>query len=377
MGASFAAGNERQRPTIGNIQSLRFLAAMWVLLYHVRPPLAPEALTLLPQGLTRMGFMGVDVFFVISGAIMAETTRGLAGGATPALRFLSARCARVYAGWWPFFLIYWLAYEITGNLRDDKRLLASFFLWPQDLPHYLLPITWSLSFELAFYGLVALLVLWNRAKAWLALMAIGAALVFANVVFWSAGWYSPLRGHEATLLHKFYASPLFLELMAGFLLSELLHGRRGARLAPWGLALVTFGTAAYAYQNLVPLVGEGMAGHFHLPERVLLGGGFAVALVGCAVVLEQRRISPMRWMQRLGDASYSLYLCHPLIIATMFLIAQKIGIGVSHPSLAVLAVAGAATCYSVAHYRWIERPIHGRLRELVGRLIPRDARAAP
>jgi exopolysaccharide production protein ExoZ len=367
----------RHRPVIGNIQSLRFLAALWVVLYHMRPPLAPEALFLLPQVVTRMGFMGVDIFFVISGAIMAETTRSRRCGPASALQFLLPRLARVYAGWWPFFAVYWFAYAVTGNLREDKRLLASFFLWPQSLQHYLLPITWTLSFEIMFYAVVAVLVLWNRNRAWIAFTAIGAAIIAANAAFWSAGLYSPTQSNAVSIFHTVYASPLFLELIAGFLVSEFLNLRPHARPLVWYLALLSFGIAAFSYQSLAPLAGEGMAGYFHAPERALLAGGFATALVGSAMVLERQQFSPFPWLQRLGDASYSLYLCHPLIIASMFLAAQKFGLSVFHQALAVLVVAGAAVVYCVAHYRFIERPLYLRFRKIIDKASHRNPLTPP
>ena len=148
-----------------NIQTLRFFAALWVLLHHLQPPVTPFKLGILPDAVTSLGFAGVDLFFVISGLIMAETTRNLLPSWRTATRFLVQRFGRIYIGWWPFFALYlWGAWQ-SGRIRPDVNLWGSFWLWPQDMMYYLLPITWTLSFELYFYVAVACLIAFNRRRA--------------------------------------------------------------------------------------------------------------------------------------------------------------------------------------------------------------------
>jgi peptidoglycan/LPS O-acetylase OafA/YrhL len=55
---------------VANIQTLRFFAASWVVLLHMQPFSIPG----MPKSIVQLGFVGVDLFFVISGAIMAITT---------------------------------------------------------------------------------------------------------------------------------------------------------------------------------------------------------------------------------------------------------------------------------------------------------------
>ena len=112
------------------------------------------------------GYAGVDIFFVISGYIMALTTAGSSPGMRSGALFLMQRFARIYSGWWPFFLIYLVYAAATGGIGPEKRLLSSFFLWPTLLPHHLLPIAWTLSFELLFYAFTAAVLVLSRRKAW-------------------------------------------------------------------------------------------------------------------------------------------------------------------------------------------------------------------
>jgi peptidoglycan/LPS O-acetylase OafA/YrhL len=114
--------------------------------------------------------MGVDLFFVVSGFIMAVTTQRRASGAQPASAFLLRRVTRIY----PCYLL------VTGavlavflwrpdlvNSSEDVRpdVLASFLLLPQEgLP--LLLVGWTLVYEMLFYAVLAATLLVRRSWLW-------------------------------------------------------------------------------------------------------------------------------------------------------------------------------------------------------------------
>ena len=89
-----------------NIQFLRMVAAMLVVFYHtsahVRSVGAEQGAFFAVND--AIGFAGVDIFFVISGFIMAHTSFSAAGWAD-GWSFLRRRLARIYSGYWPFFLL--------------------------------------------------------------------------------------------------------------------------------------------------------------------------------------------------------------------------------------------------------------------------------
>lgn len=348
-----------------NIQTLRFLAALWVVLHHMQPPVTPFTLSLLPDAVTRLGFAGVDLFFVISGLIMAETTRGMLPGWPAATRFLVQRFGRIYIGWWPFFALYLWGASQSGRLRPDINLWGSFLLWPQNLPQYLLPITWTLSFELYFYVVVAALVVWNRRHAPLVLGLCGIAIVALNIWFYQRGLYLPANEGlaKANLLIPFYLSPLTLEFIAGFLLSEWLHRRPRQCLGCWLAGAGLMLALAYFYQTSGSLLASGMAGFFHVGERAALLGGFACCLVVCAMELERRQITPWPLLQALGDASYSIYLAHIvclIVVGAAFFRLQPF----LHAPATVwsLAAIGLTLGSAWLNYRWIEYPLNRQLK---------------
>ena len=97
-----------------NIQFLRFVAAMLVVLYHTAAqvpdsPSAAHGLFALGQAI---GFAGVDIFFVISGFIMAFTTFDQ-GGRRASAGFARRRLTRIFSGHWPFFVLTLIIFQWT------------------------------------------------------------------------------------------------------------------------------------------------------------------------------------------------------------------------------------------------------------------------
>ncbi|KLO57215.1 acyltransferase family protein [Delftia sp. WSY_4] len=349
-----------------NIQTLRFFAAFVVVLHHMTPPVTPFTLTLLPEAVTRLGFAGVDLFFVISGLIMAETTKTLKPGWHSATRFLIQRFGRIYIGWWPFFFIYLVAAWSFKSIKPQTSLWGSFFLWPQDLMLYLLPITWTLSFELYFYVAVALIILWQRRNAPKILGVIGLVLIIFNIWLYMNGMYLPENEAKAktSLLIPFYASPLVVEFIAGFLLAEFIRRYPKQPIYIWTTGAIIFLAAAYFYQIHGNLNASGMAGFFHNGERAILFGGFSCCLIACAMELERRGITPWKSLQSLGDASYSIYLSHIMILIAMSKTYNNFPIHLPNVFWAISTLA-ATLIFSWIWYRWIELPIYQILKRKI------------
>lgn len=379
LGAADAAsppGSSRfpRRTTVRNLQALRALAAMWVAAFHLDLLTGLLAEAPMAKGLAALGYAGVDIFFVISGYIMALTTAHLSSSTASVGNFLFNRFARIYSGWWPFFFLY-LAYNaLTGGVSPETRLLSSFFLWPTLLPHHLVPIAWTLSFELFFYTCTAAVLAWNRRRAWLVMLAWAGAVVFLNALWYAGGLFHPDNVAEVTLPHWFFFYPLTLEFIAGFLLHELLARRARGHWAPWAVRGAVIAVAIAAYIRFGVFHPSGMAGLFHSPERAILWGGFSVCLVASFVRLEARGVTLAAWAEPFGDASYSIYLGHILLI-------QLLLRGRAHlPAAAPAGLVYAAVLVAVAlvfwlHHRLIERPLYDWSRRAFGVLLAKRTAA--
>lgn len=349
---------------IENIQVLRFFAALWVVLFHTLVPLVvPQAwqpeLPAWLEGLCRMGFAGVDLFFVISGAVIAESTRGMTPGASASRRFVAVRLARIYLGWWPFFALYLAAFAWWGWPLAEKRLTASFLLLPvADVVKYLLVLLWTLSMEIYFYLVVGALLLLPRGKLRLGLALWAGIVLVAVVINLATGRYATAHTAGLGIFRLYLASPFVLEFIAGFLLCELVRARPGMPLLPWTLSAGALAAAAAWVHFRGGLGFFGLADFTHAPLRVALFGGMSAALVTCALLVRQTSGTVGLALARLGDASYALYLCHILVLTSMYLLlsawAPTATMRLGTWWLALALVVAWAAC----HYRWIEKPLY-------------------
>jgi len=253
------------------------------------------------------GAAGVDIFFVISGFVMAVSTIGREHKIHPARSFLERRFIRLIPLYWAMTLLMVLKlailriaprgqqspYILETPFRD---VLSSMLFLPYrnsaGLVYPIVPAGWTLSYEMLFYGLFALaLALRMRVAALLAPVMILLALVG---LFRTDSWPT------FTVL----ADPLLLEFLAGLLLGEaIIRGFSG-----WPPLFVTLGLVA------IPVI-------LFIPEkdpptmRVLFWGVPAYLLVLAVVSIEDRFGSRWpRWMLLTGDASYSLYLSHIFLL---------------------------------------------------------------
>lgn len=353
---------------IKNVQGLRFFAAAWVAVFHLN--LLFGLGTQLPwvAGVVGAGYAGVDIFFVISGYIMALTTAGRSPGLKSGALFLTQRFARIYCGWWPFFLIY-LCYAVAnGGPEPEKRLVSSFFLWPTLLPHHLLPIAWTLSFELLFYAFTAAVLVWSRCNAWIAMLTWAAVVVLLNSLWITHGRYQPEQLAEVTINQWFLFYPLTLEFIAGFVLHDVLRRRESGPWIPWVMGAILFALLIVGYQHFGVFNPSGLAGLFHAPERAVLWGGLSVCLVAAAVRLESRGITPFQWAVPFGDASYSIYLGHILLIQLFLIVYSRFDRWAVPKSLVFVVVLVVLIAVLRSYYQWVERPLYGAVKKWIASL---------
>jgi exopolysaccharide production protein ExoZ len=252
-----------------------------------------------------------------------------------------------------------LAYgAATQGIGAEKRLLSSFLLLPTLLPHHLVPIAWTLSFELFFYICTAAIVLWNRQRADGALVGWCASVILLNALWLATGRYHPDNLGDVSISQWFFFYPLALEFIAGFLLHGWLCRHDGARWQPWAAGAGLFCVVISVYERFGVLHESGLAGFFHACERALLWGGFAVCLVAAAIRMERAGVSPAPWAKALGDASYSIYLGHMLLILVFVSwLSRGPTVPGAHALLFALVLAGMMLVLWL-YYIWIERPLY-------------------
>lgn len=336
---------------IANLQALRAIAAIGVVLYHIgdhKPSVLPWF-----SWASQLGAAGVDVFFVLSGFIMVFTTKRET--TTPA-DFLLKRIRRIVPTYWLVTLLVFAlllsGFRPVGNHDADfGYLLASLLFIPVErgsagaLP--LVAVGWTLNFEMFFYLVFALaLSLGGVARrSWLVGSAISGLVAVGALITTSSAALAA------------FTSPLMLEFVFGIALAQLwehlpiLGPRRASVL---GVTLIGFGILALAWV-LAHVEFEAMTGllrcvWFGLPAASIVAGSLALE-VG------RHTVTSSSWLL-LGDASYSLYLIHPLVLQIGRKVAARIPLeGELGASARVTSLLVACCLCGILLYRWVERPL--------------------
>src|SRR5580704_15201948 len=306
---------------INNVQALRALAALMVVFVHL-------GLLLATLGLPMFGATGVDLFFVISGFVMVHTTKPRPPSAWD---FARNRVARIVPIYWlmtlSVFVVALAAPQLLGATRaDGGQLLESLLFIPfkkvNGLVEPVLFVGWTLNYEMFFYALFSLGLLFRRYLLGLgAVLAVLLLLCIAGAVFQPTG-----------VIAAFYTSPIILEFGFGMLVALVLE--RAPTTAP-----AFARTMALLALLAAPLLFFGPLAWPDAP-RLLACGLPATVVVTASVLLERwgwRLTSPA--ILAVGDASYILYLSHPYITQSV----QKLAVPLNPTG--VLSAALIVGCF--------------------------------
>ncbi|MGE5524054.1 MAG: acyltransferase family protein [Rhodospirillaceae bacterium] len=312
---------------IRNVQALRAFAALWVAWYHTMQPILTGAYGLkttgtpLFHGAGEIGWIGVDVFFVISGFIMTYCTRELGGGKADACEFMWKRVKRVVPLYWLLTSIVVAAAIALPHFFNSYRFelvhaIKSYLFLPAARPDgtALPPLVpgWTLNYEMYFYFVFGLM-LWvgmHRSLGAFVLVFAGS-VALGQLLQHGAPWPTSSLGFLIT-------SPLLLEFFAGVVIARAVQHLRVPAWAP--VAMMAGGALLLRYWFMDIPRDEEAPRHVVELYRVLVLGVPAALLVTGAVLLESRWTFP-RPVLHLGDASYSIYLTHffvPGLCAKLF-----------------------------------------------------------
>lgn len=284
------------RNPIDAVQYLRGIAAFVVFLFHISSltvaTWGPSA-----AGIDHVGAAGVDLFFVISGFIMAMIL-SRPGDFSPR-DFIWRRAARVLPGYYiatigVFVLAVLVPTAMASTSADIFKLLRSlaFFPWAdsQGSTAPLLLVGWTLNYEVYFYALVAIVAGLFGDRG----LFKTAGVLVAIVVF---GWIAAPE-HPTV---AFYTNSILLEFAFGIIAWHCHVRLKGNYAETLSFFVFTGGVVFFALQHEID------PGAY----RVLAWG------VPCAMIL-YGSLRMMRFantpLRLLGDWSYAFYLTHLFII---------------------------------------------------------------
>jgi len=330
-----------------DIDGLRAVAVLGVIAFHAFPRALPG------------GFIGVDVFFVISGYLISSILfREIDRGGIDLRDFYVRRVRRIFPalaivliavgalGW--FVLTNTDFRDLQGHIAAGATFVSNFLLWHEagyfDAPARLKPLLhlWSLGIEEQFYLFWPPLLFVCARRKW-PVIKVAAALAVVSFLL-NCGL---VRAFETTAFYSPFTR--MWELLTGALLA-----------APWGMrhdSVVSHRAGQIAGWTGFILVCVGM---WAISDRLLYPGWWAlVPTLGTALVIAAGEDAiPNQWILGrqpfvlLGLISYPLYLWHwPLL---WFLEITEGGA----PSVRLkLEAIAAATVLAFLTYTFVEQPI--------------------
>lgn len=349
---------------IKSVQALRAIAALSVVVFHTTVLWHDRFGSAASPW--QNGNSGVDLFFVISGFIMVLSSRRLVRRKGGWRRFMSLRIVRIGPMYWLATLAKLAAIVAAPKLILHTRpngwnIIASFLFIPsynaqrEVMP--VLPVGWTLSFEMLFYATFA---------AALACM-VEPAVIVAPIMVSMAG---------LSLLHRpdwpawtALASPLVLEFVFGMGLAHLFLARRlnVSRPLPFFILAALGLLALMLAPAVVPITTPSSIPDLGDWRRVMFWGTAAcAALAGCLAT--ERWLDPYlpRWLVVLGEASYSLYLTHGFVLPVVGALAARARL--SPVALGIVLVPACiigSVIVALIIYRWVEVPMTAWLRQKV------------
>ena len=358
-----------------SLELLRGFAALWVVLYHIGGVYNPDSYNWqgpIPDFIAA-GHSGVDLFFVISGFVIAWTSFLKPNPSRSPVEFAIRRLFRVAP-------LYWMATVVWAFLFPDgvtlERLLRSLAFLPTDfapVPFYGFPtlyVGWSLNYEVYFYAVVFLLLVLRLGVASL-IAAMAVLLIGVPLALTGDFTVHPGTGNDVphTML-KLATNPLVWEFVMGVVVAWAFKVTAGARMprAVW----FALGVLVVGWFAVISTVSDD---HFSLIYR-----GIPSALL-VYMVLELERREVLRFgvfSEWAGSLSYALYVVHPFVV----MYAQKnLFLPPKEPHMTVCAylVLGAVSIAIAAWvHRKVERPIirfGAGCSKWVSRMLSRPARA--
>lgn len=354
--------------TLNSVQLLRALASIAVVIHHA------AVLYALPKygnaatfgGYLELGQYGVDLFFVISGFIIATAHWNDIGKPSEIGRYVNRRFTRIFPIYW-LFLIGTIMLIVAGIAYRDVPLSASNLIQSFTLVRLsgeTLPLTvaWTLFHELLFYAIFGVLILSRRVG--FVLLLCWTALILANFT---------LAGPRNTSSFQVVTDLINLEFLAG--IGVFLFLKRIQPTASLAYALAGAGVLAVV---AVALVHDGLLQRTVYETRALYGISFGLLIAGLIMLERLGRITIAGSLVFLGNASFTLYLVHGPFISFTWQILNKLGLLTAVPGeIYVVGVSIAAIAVASLLYVLVEQPLLAMTRSALRSLSASRAHFRP
>ncbi|HCD1457166.1 TPA: acyltransferase [Citrobacter freundii] len=299
-----------------SLQYLRGIASLLVVLYHARGEISNVyAQSNLGELLFGNGYIGVDLFFMISGfVIMLSTEKDKSS-----FSFIIKRLFRIY----PVYLVFLFALVFLQGRPFDVNLLKSLLFINLDLfseapwfGYTIIFTAWTLMFEIIFYMLfyISLALSWKY-RGYICMLLIASIVLGTNLYFngsvnfsgYSSITIAPNQEHSIWLgMARVLSSPMFFEFIIGMVIYKIYASTKINISNNYTRIAAIIAIALFSYFYVTGYNGG------HGP---LSCGVYAAILLLALVLFEKTcNVKYSATLSYFGNISYSLYLTHALVM---------------------------------------------------------------
>jgi peptidoglycan/LPS O-acetylase OafA/YrhL len=350
---------------VRSLDSLRAVAALLVVLEHT--PLSMKTWEWAAQIQMRFapGYLGVDLFFVLSGFLITRILMSDRAAGVPLRWFWARRALRIFPA-------FYLLTAIVAVVRWGPEIpwvatyLSNFYFYRLDVPFSPLSHTWSLAVEEHFYLLWPLLVYLLPRRLAIAVTGLVMVPVAAAVAYWVARYgllesmsmgqaFTPIRMFSLALGGLLaFGEPAYQRLMADRMLVRF--------WSTVSLAVISLAAINWGYLWYVDSLLDADKRTFIAVNRLVGMGGVALGLVTLTILAD--RIPKVRWLdppfavlRYVGRISYGLYLYHLPVFFFMDVDGRARAGELTGWDMALAVALSFAA--AIASYHLVERPIMG------------------
>ena len=308
------------------------------------------------KSVARYGYLGVSLFFIISGFVIAYSAEG-----QKPFDFLVSRFARIY----PTFVIIMSTTAVVILLSSNplfqvsaKQYVVNLFIFSKLLGEPLVDgAYWSIVLEVIFYGWIFIIIALGQFRNLLRIVPFWLALSFLNESY----------------IGSAHLQNLFITEHSGFFAMGIVLNRLSRQFSFYAIAL--FGMAiAYSIYTSLAAIAWGEQAYSVTFSPVVITAIILLSIMAFLMLMTMN-INERYWrvLSISGGATYALYLVHQNVgyIAITGLL------GKLSPFFAIALTVTGLIALSILYHVVIERQLNPRIKKLLLRLINRSDRPVP
>lgn len=318
-----------------SIQTLRAVAAWIVVAHHyVLTVHGFSQKTTYLAFLSSYGAIGVDIFFIISGFVIYNSAQK---NSVSPLNFAINRAARIIPIYWICTFITALIFTCWPEFIPSIAVDLSFFIksllfipspHPSGFGIYpLVTVGWTLNFEAIFYLILFLALFFGKSRL---LSTIFIGIFLLNSIF---AKYAPE--------FQYYSSNIIYEFFMGVLIAAFYKKNECKNIN-------TITSIILLFIGIYLLYKAGGVSHDPIQN------GIPCAMIFISIISQERYFIKLKYINHLGNWSYSTYLFHPLIIPICIRFTNTFSLDQKN---AIILIITGTLATSYLSFRFIENPI--------------------